>query len=148
MDLEKRLTDDLKEAMLAKDALRVSVLRMLRSELKNTEIATGSAFTDDLAITTIRKEVKKREDSVAAFTEAKNLERAESEKKEAEILTRYLPAQIDASLVKEYLVQKIQALENPSPKDKGILIKDALAHFGNQTDGKTISTLINELIPN
>ena len=146
MDLQEQLLADLKNAMLAKDSTTVSVLRMLKSELKNAEIAQSEPLNTDQAIQVIRREVKKRQDAVLAFTKAGQTDRANQEDQEAKILEKYLPAQADPAVVEAYAKQCLSQVEDLSPKSKGILIRQVMEHFGNQTDGKTVSDIINRLL--
>lgn len=143
----EQLTADLKSAMINGEALRVSVLRMLKSELKNAEIALGHPLTEDEIINGIRKELKKRVDAVLMYEKGGDKERAESEKDEAVILESYLPAQLDTDIVEAYVTSLIKNIENPSIKNRGEVIKSTVEHFKNQTDGKTVSEIVSRLLP-
>lgn len=146
MDLEQKILADLKSAMLGRLEVETSVLRMLKSELKYAEIAQGSKLNNDQIIQVIRKELKKRKDSAQAFLAAKQNQRAEAESNEAKILEKYLPTQVAPELIEEYIKKQLNQSNNLTGKEKGLLIKDTLAHFGDQTDGQTVASIVNRLI--
>ncbi|HEX8679626.1 MAG TPA: GatB/YqeY domain-containing protein, partial [Chthoniobacterales bacterium] len=99
MTLPERIDSDLKEAMRAKDAARLGVLRMLKSALKNVAIEKGgaSAQLDDAEATQVlRKQVKQRQDSIESFEKGGRPELAAKEKDELAILNSYLPQAMSA----------------------------------------------------
>src|SRR5437879_11512224 len=94
MTLQERVDSDLKEAMRAKDATKVGVLRMLKSALKYAAIAKSGAeadLTDAETVQVIRKQAKQRQDSIESFEKGGRAELAEKEKEELAILNSYLP---------------------------------------------------------
>jgi uncharacterized protein YqeY len=102
MSLAAQVDDQIKEAMKAKDADRLSVLRMLKSAIKYAVIekygADGAAKDEDV-IAAVRKEIKKRHDSIEAFTKGGRADQAAKEQAEVKILESYLPqAMSDAEL--------------------------------------------------
>src|SRR5471032_1140348 len=97
MSLVVKIDADLKAAMIARDAEKLSVLRMLKSAVKYAAIEKGGADaapTDLEVLAVVRKEVKKHEDSIASFTQAGRTELADKEKKELDFLKTLLPAQL------------------------------------------------------
>lgn len=143
MNLNEQLASDLKEALISRDQVAIDTLRILKSELKNAEIAAGAPLEEAAILQVIRREVKKREEAAATYTKINNATLAEKETAEASLLKKYLPAQVPFETVEKYLSEAIIA--NPSA-NKGDLIKQALAHFGDQTDGRTVSGLVNKLL--
>src|ERR1700678_3325936 len=97
MTFQERIDVDLKEAMKARDAQRLGVVRMLKSALKNAAIekagVTGQ-LDDQEAIAVVRKQVKQRQDSIEGFVKGNRPDLAEKEKAEFEILSQYLPTQL------------------------------------------------------
>src|SRR3954454_9463439 len=104
MTLHERVDSDLKEAMRAKDATKLGVLRMLKSALKYAAIAKSGAEADvseQEAVQVIRKQAKHRQDSIESFEKGDRAELAEKEKEELAILNSYLPqAMNEAELAK------------------------------------------------
>src|SRR4051812_20089204 len=99
MTLQERIDGDLKEAMRAKDATRLGVLRMLKSALKYSAIEKSGpegALDDSAATAVVRKQVKQRQDSVESFEKGGRADLAAKEKAEIEILQEYLPQQLSA----------------------------------------------------
>src|ERR1700739_4365648 len=102
MTLQQRVDSDLKDAMRAKDATRLGVLRMLKSALKYSAIEKSGAdaeLTDAEAVQVIRKQVKQRQDSIESFEKGGRAELAAKEKEEVKILEEYLPAQLSSEQV-------------------------------------------------
>ncbi len=99
MTFQERIDTDLKEAMKARDAERLAVIRMLKSALKNAAIEKGGAdaqLDDTEAAAVIRKQAKQRQDAIEGFEKGHRPELAAKEKSELEILNHYLPKQLSA----------------------------------------------------
>src|SRR3954454_18978252 len=99
MDFQTRIDNDLKDAMKAREAERLGVLRMLKSSLKLASIEQGGAearLDGAAALAVVRKELKKRQDSIDGFEKGNRPELAPKEKAEAEILQAYLPQAMSA----------------------------------------------------
>ena len=90
----EKITKDLTEAMKNKDAFRLSVLRMLKSALKNEEINKKSPLTDDEVLAIIKKQVKTRKDSMNEYASYNRMDLADSLQKEIDILNEYLPEEL------------------------------------------------------
>src|SRR6185312_12197192 len=94
MSFQAQIDNDLKEAMKAKQAERLAVIRMLKSALKNLAIEKGGmdfVLDDTTALSVVRKEMKKRQDAIEGFEKGNRPDLAAKEKSEAEILAAYLP---------------------------------------------------------
>src|SRR6187402_3546221 len=102
MSFQAQIDQDLKEAMKAKQAERLGVIRMLKSALKNAAIEKGGisfVLDDPSALAIVRKELKKRQDSIEGFEKGNRPELAAKERAEAEILSAYLPQPLSAEEV-------------------------------------------------
>src|SRR5437764_15309787 len=102
MSLQKRIDEDLKDAMRAKDAARLSVLRLLKAALKNAtneNVGADGELNDAEAIAVIRKQVKRRHESIESFEQGGRNDLAEKEKAEMEMRTQYLPPAMSAAAV-------------------------------------------------
>ena len=146
MNLEDQITSDLKTALLSSNATAVSVLRLLKSELKNASIAQTGALDEAAGFQVIRREIKKRQDAAELYRKGGRAEQASQEEAEGLILEKYLPAQANPQEVETFIKQAIQEIPNPSAKNKGEIIKLALSKFGNQVDGRTVSEIVNRLL--
>jgi uncharacterized protein YqeY len=148
MSLVAQIDADLKQAMLARQADKLSVLRMLKSSVKYAALEKGAdavpSDTDVLAV--IRKEVKKREDSIASFTQANRTELADKEKAELEFLRAYLPAQMSQDKIEELVAQVIAETGATTKAQMGLVMKAAQAKAAGQADGKTLSQIVQRLL--
>ena len=145
--LLKKIQDDLKSAMLSKDEVKLSVIRMLKSAAKNAEIANpGKPVTDELVISVIQKQLKQRQDSIVAFEKASRADLANKEKAEAAILSAYLPEQISDEELKVALDAIIEKEGIQSKKDFGRAMKIAHDSLRGKTDNKRISQYLNKVL--
>jgi uncharacterized protein YqeY len=143
MSLQKRIDEDLKEAMRAKDAPRLSVLRMLKAALKNAAIAKVGAdgeLEDSDAVAVIRKQVKQRHDSIESFEKGGRSELAEKEKAEITVLNNYLPQAMGAEELQRLVAETIAELGATSRAQMGIVMQALQAKVSGRADGKTVST--------
>jgi uncharacterized protein YqeY len=150
MSLVAKIDADLKAAMIAKDAEKLSVLRMLKSAVKYAAIEKGGADSvpSDLeVIAVVRKEVKKREDSIASFTQAGRADMADKEKKEMEFLRTMLPAQLTPEKLEQLVKEAIAEVGATSKAQMGSVMKAAQAKAAGQADGKALSQLVQRLLP-
>jgi uncharacterized protein YqeY len=150
MSLVVKIDADLKAAMIAKDAEKLSVLRMLKSAVKYAAIEKGGADsvpTDLEVLSVVRKEVKKREDSISSFTQHGRTEMADKEKKEMEFLKTMLPAQLTPEKLEQLVKEAITEVGATSKAQMGSVMKAAQAKAAGQADGKTLSQLVQRLLP-
>lgn len=137
-----QLHNDLIQAQLAKDGLKLSVLRMLLSELKYAQLSKGQDLDEAEVQAVIQKELKKRRDSVAAFTSGGRQELADREQSEIEILTSYLPAQMSEEELTKIVQQAIKDLGATEMTDMGRVIGQVVSQTAGQADGSRISGLV------
>ncbi|MBF0176481.1 MAG: GatB/YqeY domain-containing protein [Magnetococcales bacterium] len=142
MDLRQRITQDLKEAMKAQDAERLSAIRMLRAALLNLD-KSGQTDTGEAAMYgVIRTLIKQRRESVAAFRQAGREEQAEREEREASLLESYLPQMMAADDLAALVKQVISASGANSPKDMGRVMKILKDRVAGRADLGQISALV------
>lgn len=146
MALKEQLQKDLADAMRAREALRVETIRSVRGAVKNKEIETGAALTDEDVQRVIRTQVKQREEAVERYREADRPELADKEAAEREILLAYLPAAPDAAAIEATVAAVIQETGASSPKEMGRVMKEALARLGAAADGKLVSQVAKRLL--
>ncbi len=150
MSLVAKIDADLKAAMIAKDAEKLSVLRMLKSAVKYAAIEKGGADsvpTDLEVLAVVRKEVKKREDSISSFTQAGRADMADKEKKEMDFLKTMLPAQLTPEKMEELVKEAITEVGATSKAQMGSVMKAVQAKAAGQADGKTLSQIVQRLLP-
>jgi uncharacterized protein YqeY len=140
MTLPERIDSDLKDAMRAKDAAKLGVLRMLKSALKYAAIEKVDAGLDDAAASqVIRKQVKQRQDSIESFEKGGRPELAAKEKEELEILNAYLPKGMNAEELAALVRDTIAEVGATSKAQMGAVMKELQAKVAGRADGKTLS---------
>jgi uncharacterized protein YqeY len=142
MTLQERVDSDLKDAMRAKDATRLGVLRMLKSALKYAAIEKGGAeaqLDDTEAAQVIRKQVKQRQDSIEQFEKGGRPELAAKEKEELELLNAYLPQGLSADELASVVRETISELGATSKAQMGAVMKALQGKVAGRADGKTLS---------
>jgi uncharacterized protein len=142
MTLPERIDSDLKDAMRAKDAARLGVLRMLKSALKYSAIekAGAEAQLDDAEATQVlRKQVKQRQDSIESFEKGGRPELAAKEKDELAILQAYLPQGLKADELAKIVGETITELGVTSRAQMGAVMKALQGRIAGRADGKTLS---------
>jgi uncharacterized protein YqeY len=140
MTLPERIDSDLKDAMRAKEAGKLAVLRMLKSALKYAAIEKPEGALDDSAATqVIRKQVKQRQDSIESFEKGGRPELAAKEKEEMEILTAYLPKGLSAEELSALVREAIAETGATSKAQMGLVMKALQAKVAGRADGKALS---------
>jgi uncharacterized protein YqeY len=140
------LTNEIKEAMKAKNALALEALRAIKSAvlLQKSEAGATDGMTDDQEIKLLQKLVKQRRDSAVIFRKQNRLDLAEPEEAQAEIIARFLPEQLSEEEVGKLIDSIITQLEAKSMKDMGKVMGVASKQLAGKADGKTISTLVKQ----
>ncbi len=149
MFLQEQLVNDMKEAMKARDEVKVSTIRMLRAAIKNKEIEKGGTsykLSDKEIIDVIITAIKQRKDSIEQFTKGNRNDLAEKEKKEAEILQGYLPPQMSEDDIKAEVKKAIAETGAVSQKDMGKVMKALMPRVAGKADGAVVNRLVKELI--
>ncbi|MEO5803807.1 MAG: GatB/YqeY domain-containing protein [Verrucomicrobiota bacterium] len=148
MTLQERLSQEIKSAMLAKDADRLGTLRLLKSALGYAQIEKKSESTSDADfVAMVQKEVKKRRDSIEQFEKGGRPELAAKEKQEITVLEIFLPQAMSEAELDQLVRATIQELGATGKKDMGQVIKAVQAKAAGRADGKTISGLVGKLLP-
>jgi uncharacterized protein len=142
MTLQQRVDSDVTEAMRAKDATKLGVLRMLKSALKYAAIAKSDAeaeLSDAEAVQVIRKQAKQRQDSIESFEKGGRAELADKEKEELAILNTYLPQGMSPDELAKVVRETIAELGVASKAQMGAVMKALQAKVAGRADGKTLS---------
>jgi uncharacterized protein YqeY len=142
MSLVQQIDSDLKDAMRAKDATRLGVLRMLKSALKYAAIEKSGAegeLNDAETAQVVRKQVKQRQDSIESFEKGGRLELAEKEKNELVILNAYLPAAMSSDEISRLVRETIAEVGATSRAHMSAVMKALGPKIAGRADGKTLS---------
>ena len=146
MTLQQRVDSELKEAMRAKDATKLGVLRMLKSALKYAAIAKSDAeaeLSDAEAVQVIRKQAKQRQDSIESFEKGGRAELAEKEKAEIAVLNQYLPQAMNAAELQKIVADTIREVGAASRAQMGAVMKALQPKIAGRADGKTLSAEVS-----
>ena len=147
MTLQQRVDSDLKEAMRAKDATKLGVLRMLKSALKYAAIAKSDAeaeLSDAEAVQVIRKQAKQRQDSIESFEKGGRAELADKEKEELAILNAYLPQGMSPDELAKVVRETIAEVGATSKAQMGAIMKALQPKVGGRADGKMLSAEVQK----
>ena len=145
MAFVERIQKDLIEAMRTKDELRLSVLRMVKTALKNKEVEKIRPLEDAEALQVLQTLVKQRRESVEQFTRGGRTDLADKETREIAIIESYLPAAPTDAELAQAIEAAIAETEATSPKQVGAVIKAARTHLeGKTVDGKVLSDRVRE----
>ena len=148
MPLLDRLNAEMKSAMLAKDADRLSVLRMLKSAIGYAQIERKNEnLSEAELVTLIQKEAKKRHDSIEQFEKGNRPELAAKEKTELIVLESFLPKALAPEELELLVRNAIAELGATSKKDMGSVIKAVQTKAAGAADGRSISALVGKLLP-
>src|SRR5262245_46597002 len=145
MDLSTRINADLTAAMKAKDAPRLSVLRMMKSAVKNKEIEVRHPLDDASVVAVLMSLVKQRKDSIEQFTRGGRTDLADKEAAEIRVIEEYLPAGVSDDEIAALVDEVIRTTGATSVKDVGAVMKQAMARFaGRRVDGARVSALVKQ----
>jgi uncharacterized protein YqeY len=144
MSLVEQLNDAMKEAMKAKDALRLSTIRLIRSAVKNREIEVRGELDDAAVIEVLSSLVKQRREAAQVYRDNNRPELAEKEEAELRILQEFLPAQLNEEELLALIDAAIAEVGAASPKDMGKVMKVVSARTKGRADGKRVSELVKE----
>ncbi len=142
----EQISKDLIGAMKAKDDVRVSTLRLLNAAFKNKQIELGHELADGEAIDVIAKGAKQRRESIDAYQKGGREDLAENEKKELEILSAYLPAQMTEEEVAKAVDEVIAEVGGDA--DFGRVIGQVMAKVKGKADGGAVSAIVRQKLGN
>jgi uncharacterized protein len=144
-DTTQRISDDIKNAMRAKDSTALNALRALKSAMTNAAIekdGLGTVLDEPEILAVIRKQIKQRQDSIEQFEKAGRAELAASEKAEIAILSAYLPAALTEEQIAGIVEQAVAETGASSKADMGKAMKRAQELSEGRADGKLLSAAV------
>jgi uncharacterized protein len=150
MTLQSQVDNDIKDAMRARETVRLNALRLLKSAMKNAAIEKGGAETmldDAEASAVIRKQIKQRQDAIEGFEKGGRPELAAAERAEIDVLSAYLPAALSPDEVTALAREAIAEAGATSKQQMGAVMKIATAKTTGRIDGKTLSQAVQKLLP-
>jgi len=142
MALKDQLDADLKSAMRDKDAVKLSVVRMLKSAVKYREIEVMKPLDDAGVLQVISSEIKRHKDSVEQYRAGNRTDLVEKEEAEIAILQGWLPAQLTEAEVRALVEAAVTKVGAQGPKDMGAVMKALMPDVQGKADGKLVSELV------
>ena len=144
MGLKERLLQDMKEAMRAKDKVRLSTIRMINSLIKNAEIDKRGELTDDEIVQLLMKYAKQRREAIELYEKGGRQDLVEKEKAELAIVESYLPKQLSEEEIRELVREAIEAVGASSPKDLGKLMQYVMPKVKGRAEGSLVNKIVRE----
>lgn len=146
MGIHDRISQDFKEALKAKDKIRVAVLRMLKTSIKNKEVELRRELDEAEIMKAVTGQAKQRRDSIEQFTKGGREDLAKQEEAELAILESYLPKQLGQAELEAAAADVIAELEANSPKDMGKVMKNLMSRYAGQIDGKAAGETVKKIL--
>jgi uncharacterized protein len=146
MALKNRIQEALKEALKQQHRVEVSTLRLLLSEIKNTEISQHKPADDDTVLEAIAREAKRRRESIEAFKRGNRNDLVSQEEAELAILMTYLPQQMSHEEIVQAAKAALAAVGASRPSDKGRVMSQLMPQLKGKADGKEVSEVVTQLL--
>ncbi len=146
MTLKEQILEDIKHYMKEKDNIALNAVRMLKSDIKNAEIAAIKELDDEGIIKVVASSIKKRKDSAEIYIKNSRQDLADKELAEIKVLEKYLPAQLDDEAIKAVINEVIASLDDNMKKNFGAVMKSVMAKVGSSAEGKRVSELIKGIL--
>ncbi|HCO11994.1 MAG TPA: glutamyl-tRNA amidotransferase [Desulfonauticus sp.] len=144
MSLVTQLEKDFLQALKAKEELKVAVLRMVKTALKNKQVELKRPLTEEEVLKVLSKEAKQREDAATQFRQGGREDLALKEEQELEILKSYLPQKMSVQEMEEAIENALKELKPAGLKDMGKVMSYLMQKYPGQVDGKQLSQLVRE----
>lgn len=142
MPLRDQIAEDMRAAMKARDAVRVSTLRMVMAAVKNAQVEKGHELADDEAVEVIAREAKRRKESIEAYDNAARAELADKERAELAVLEGYLPERLSDEELAALVDQAVAETGASSPKEMGAVMKALMPKVKGRADGAAVSAAV------
>jgi hypothetical protein len=146
MSLKARITDDMKAAMRAREAERLSAIRLLLAAIKQKEVDERIELDDTGAVAVVDRLIKQRRDSISAFTQAGRQDLADKESAELAVLEAYLPARLDSAAVAKAVAAIVSEVGAIGPADMGKVMGVAKQRLSGKADMALVSTAVREAL--
>jgi uncharacterized protein len=143
MSVKDQISGDLKDAMRARDQLRLDTLRSVLSAFTYRRVEAGHDLSDDEQLAVVQKQVKQRSDSIAEYAKAGRDDLVAKETREREILQQYLPAQKSADEIREIVRQAVAGLPSEG-RNQGAAMKAVMPQLRGLADGNLVRQIVTE----
>ncbi len=146
MSIQQKITDDLKAALKGGDKTRVSVLRMIKSSMKNREIEKKAALTDEDIEAILASFAKRARESIEQFAKAGRTDLADKEERELSVVMEYLPKQLGEDELRRIISDIINEQDLSGPGAVGKIMKASMARLKGKADGSLVNRIVKEIL--
>jgi len=144
MTLLEQLSKDMVQAMKNKDSFTLGVIRMAKGAIQLEGINKKKDLTEEDVVSVISKQIKMRNDSITEFTKANRMDLVEQNKKEIEILSKYMPEQLSLDEVNKIIDEAFEKINPTSSKDMGLIMKEVSPKLKGKADMGQVNAIIKE----
>ena len=144
--MQEKLTDQLKDAMKAKDKILMNTLRGLKTQLKNEEIEKRKPLSESEELAVFSREAKRRKEAIEQYKQGGRNDLADQEHREMEIILTYLPKQLDENEIREIVGQVIEKVGAETLQDMGKVMGAAMQQLKGKADGKIVQQIVKEIL--
>jgi len=144
MEIQDRLSEDLKTAMKAKEKVKVETIRMVRAQLQDFQIAKRDELTEEDEISVLINAAKKRKEALELYEKSDRQDLIERERQELEIISTYLPAQLSKEEVEKIVLKVMEKTGANSVQDFGKVMGAAMKELKGKADGKKVQEIVRE----
>jgi len=141
--IKDRIADDMKKGLLSKDKVRLTVTRLLRSEIKYKEIEKGAELSDEDVIAVLSSSVKRHKDSIEQFEKGGREDLVAQEKAELELIWEYMPKQLEEGELFQVVDEAIKEVSASAVSDLGRVMKALMPKVAGRADGKKVNQLVS-----
>ena len=142
----ERIEIDVRTALKAQEKLELSTLRMLLNAIKNEQIRIGAEVDESSFVNLVRRAIKQRRDSIEQYRQGGREDLADKETREAEILQRYLPPQVDEEEIRSAIRELIDREGLTGPQSLGTVMQAMMKRFSGTADGATINRIARDIL--
>ena len=146
MNLSERLNEDMKALMKSGDKFALTVVRMIRSAVKNAEIDARRPLSDEEVMDILTREVKQRRDALQEFEKAGREDLADQAKAEIEVIQRYMPQPLTEAELTQVVEETIQEVGASSKADMGKVMSALMPKVKGRADGKQVNAAVQRLL--
>lgn len=148
MTLLEQLSKDMIEAMKSKDSFTLGVIRMAKGAIQLESINKKKELSDEDVVSVIAKQIKMRNDSIAEFSKANREDLVIQNKKEIDILSKYMPEQLSGAEVNKIIDEAFEKINPTSSKDMGLIMKEVSPKLKGKADMGKVNAIIKEKLAN
>jgi uncharacterized protein YqeY len=142
MSLKEQITDDMKNAMRAKDAEKLGTIRLITAAMKQKEVDERVELTDAMVVAIIEKMIKQRKDSISQFEAGGRQDLADKEKSELVVLSAYMPASLSEAEIAAEVAAAVAQVNPAGPQDMGKVMAVVKAKLAGRADMTVVSGLV------